>query len=101
MKRRLSAQTSVYSAEATAIFDAGKEKQMDWEKHLILTDSLSTILAIQNNNKSPLIQKFVKQLHDGGGDLRNGSWDTQASKETKKLTRKPKPQPHSLTAVGS
>jgi ribonuclease HI len=70
MKRRLPAQTSVYSAEATAIYDAGKEELIDWEKHLILTDSLSTILAIQNNNKNPLIQKITKQLHDGGGNLR-------------------------------
>jgi hypothetical protein len=55
---------------ATALYDAGKEKQIDWEKHLILTDSLSTISAIQNNNKNPLIQKIIKQLHDGGGNLR-------------------------------
>jgi ribonuclease HI len=66
----LPAQTSVYSVEATAIYDAGKEELIDWEKHLILTDSLSTILAIQNNNKNPLIQKIIKQLHDGGGNLR-------------------------------
>jgi hypothetical protein len=33
-------------------------------------DSLSTILAIQNNNKNPLIVKITKQLYDGGGSLR-------------------------------
>jgi RNase H len=36
----------------------------------IRTDSLSTILAIHNNYKNPLIQKITKQLHDGGGNLR-------------------------------
>jgi ribonuclease HI len=70
MRRRLPAQTSVYSAEATAIHAAAKEKQIDWEKHLILTDSLSTIFAIQNNNKNPLIQRIIKLLHDHGGDVR-------------------------------
>jgi ribonuclease HI len=70
MRRRLPAQTSVYSAEATAIYDAGKEELINWEEHLILTDSLSTNLAIQNNNKNPLFQKIIKQLHDGGGNLR-------------------------------
>jgi ATP-dependent exoDNAse (exonuclease V) alpha subunit len=41
-------------AEATAIYDAGKEELIDREKHLILTN----------------IQKITKQLHDGGGNLR-------------------------------
>jgi hypothetical protein len=66
IKKRLPAQTSVYLTEATAIYDAGKEKRTDWE----LTDSLSTILAIQHNNINPVIQKIIKQLHDGGGKLR-------------------------------
>jgi hypothetical protein len=61
MKRRFPAQTLVYSAKATAIYNAGKEELIDWEKHLILTDSLSTILAIQN---------IIKQLHDVGENLR-------------------------------
>jgi hypothetical protein len=34
-EKRLPAQTSLYSAEATAIYDVGKEKQMDWEKQLL------------------------------------------------------------------
>jgi ribonuclease HI len=70
MKRKLPAQTSVYSAEATAIYDAGKDELKDWEMHLILTNSPSTVLALQNNNKNHLIQKMFKQLHDGGGNLR-------------------------------
>jgi hypothetical protein len=48
MKRRLSAQRSVYLAEATAVCDAEKEKLMDWDKHFSLTDSLRWYLAIQN-----------------------------------------------------
>jgi hypothetical protein len=70
IKSELPVQMSVYSTEATAIYDAGKETQINWEKHLILTDSLSTISAIQNNNKNPFILKIIKQLHDGGGDIR-------------------------------
>jgi ribonuclease HI len=61
--------TSVFTAEASAIYDAGKEKLEEWEQRLILTDSLSTVQAIDNNNKNPLIQKIVKQLYDGGGKL--------------------------------
>jgi hypothetical protein len=81
MKRRLPAQTSVYSAEATAIYDAGKEEL--------------------NNNKNPLIQKIIKQLHDGGGNLRLKWIPGHAGIEGNELTRKPKPQLHSLTAVCS
>jgi ribonuclease HI len=63
-------QALVFSAAATAIHDAGKERLADWKKRLILTDSLSTIQAMKNNNKNPLIQRIIKNLHDDGGTLR-------------------------------
>jgi hypothetical protein len=65
--------TSVFT-EANAMYDAGKEKLIDWEKHLIPADSLSTISTIR---------------------------DTLTSKEMKKLTSNPKPQIHFTTAVDS
>jgi hypothetical protein len=46
-------QASSYSDEATAIYDGGKERFANWEKRLILTDNLSTIQGINNNNKKP------------------------------------------------
>jgi hypothetical protein len=50
----------VYSAKATAIYDAGKEKQIDWEKHL----------SNPKQEQKSLHLKIIKQLHDGGGDIR-------------------------------
>jgi ribonuclease HI len=67
--QRLPDQTSVYTAEATAIEDAGQEHLDEWEKRLILTDSLSTIQAVKNNNKNPIIQRIIRRLHDSGGRI--------------------------------
>jgi hypothetical protein len=56
--KRLPNQELVYSAEDTAIYDAGKDRL----ERFILTDSI--------HNKNPLIQRIIKDLHDDGGRLR-------------------------------
>jgi hypothetical protein len=45
----------VYSAEAIVIYDAGKEKQMDWEKYL--RRFLTSENAVANVKKMPRTNK--------------------------------------------
>jgi ribonuclease HI len=70
MMRRPPRQASVYSAEATAIYEAGRPNPSKTESKLILTDSLSTVMAVQNNDKNPIIQKIVRNLWNSGGRQR-------------------------------
>jgi hypothetical protein len=66
--QRLPNQTSVYTAEAKAIDFAGQLG--DRERKVILTDSLSTIDAVKNNNKNPIIQRIIRKLHENRGRLK-------------------------------
>jgi len=70
VRKRLPDPTTVYSAEATAIRDAGVGHLESWETKLILTDSLSTLQAVRNSNKNSIIKCITKLLYDGGGNVK-------------------------------
>jgi hypothetical protein len=69
----------VKTAEATAIEDAGQEHLDEWEKRLVLKDSLSTIQAEKTTTKT----RLVRELSEGcmkvvAGYSSSGYQDTQA-----------------------
>jgi hypothetical protein len=91
--KRILPENTVFSADQSAIFEAIQSKKNNRHEIVLITDSLSTIMAAENRTptKNPKTQTIRKMLdHKGPGLPSYGSPVTREYQVMKRLTKKRK-----------